>query len=303
MNRAQHIQETVRKDRIFQEAVVSTRDIFQNDNSNQFKQLLIDIYQVLMEWSDYGYTVERLIERLNSHENVIGAMLRFDQAKRPAHESVLFYGATFSPSTGMIVIHINPKLRHLTKTQIAPQINALQASLEHEYTHMAQMSRSLDAGYDPSRKNIVQSTHQFGLGKPFSQYQKAMIDAYAAKNIPIRFSRSVSVGVPQRDMTVGSWYMGNPNEIMAWAVEVGSLFDKARTKTSNPQHASYVNSILDQYLRQVLKYLSPEGADTPALQRFKKHIADYLVNHLNYPPHIVSVEISKLFGRVRRTMS
>lgn len=273
------------------EAVISGQALFQG---REFFDMLRDIQQAFLE----GGTVKSLIKRLNTLESVTGGMMQFDLASKSVPPHVLFTGASFSPSTGIIWIHLNPNLGSgvgISKTQIAMQMAHMQSYIEHEYVHMTQQGKRMDAGY--SGRGIISNRMGFPIDKPLSQYKQER--QAKTPDVPVHFQRHMSVGVD--DPTVGSWYQAQPDEVMAWAVQLASLVDQQRRK--NPAVADYLSKVITRDTNQVFKYLAPRGVDTPAFNRFRKYMVEYLINHLQYSPHSAGQMVTQLFQATREVQS
>lgn len=281
-NRAQHIRE------LLGEAVISGKAVFQG---REFFDMLRDIQQGILA----GGSAKSIVQRLNDLDSVAGGMMRFDLAKKSAPTNVLFIGAGFSHKWGTVWVFINPNLGRLTSSEVSTQMAHMQAYIEHEYVHMTQQGRRMDAGYDAPSK--VYSGMGFPSESPLSQYRQER--QAKTPDVPVLFARHMSVGIS--DPPVGSWYMAQPDEIMAWAVQLASLVDQQRRK--NPATAEYLSRIILQDAHQVFTRLAPNRVDTPAFNRFRKYMVEYLISHLDYSPHSAGQMVTQVFQNIRRRLA
>ena len=272
----------------------------------QFETVLRRVYQILFDWKAYSFTggVQGLATLLNKDETIQNGLLRFQISKHPRESTFLFINAGFHPNTLMIHVLLNPNFRagSLSPTGLPQQIGLLRSTLQHEYVHMEQVSHISDTELEKrAHSHLIVNT--MGMPKESLAQYKQKAGEYVRTHTPegttYRFARSVPSGSSPAVTLAQNWYQGLPEEIMGWAVGMGSLMSQIRRKP--PLQTTVLIQRLHDEVWQILDRLDPQRTgDSLAFKRFKKSLLEYLVNHENYSPQVAVQDITNLFQHVRK---
>ncbi len=248
-------------------------------------------YRHMLKWAmNQPSPVVELAKTLVSDPDIKKARIVIEPLKHPSKFS-LFPGAAYDSSNGKVIIQLNPNFIFENEKRLLQHLSVLQSTLQHEYTHAEQFSRKATAS--PFEDNMM-VRHGSNFDQSFHDYRREIGNT---SNAPERIARNISVGIPYSQQDVGQWYQSQPEEIMAWAVEIGSLMAQIEYKELPPTSIPVLT--LRRSIGHILTNLG-HNQQSPAMNKFKRHLVDYLVQHQNYPTQKAVQDITRLFQEGRR---
>lgn len=291
------------------EAVLSGYAEFRPEDVENF---LGEVRHILHSWLRSGnHVVPLLVRRLNMLSSGKRLSVHFEVAENYSSKSTFFGAAHFSPSERMSTIYVNDSvLTNRTSYSGTPErrmfsvedhINDLREILLHEWTHRGQFQRNAPAysrNYNepPTRPitNFYAGTNFKGSSlKDFRNFKKKENKLNREAGYP-EYQYQVARSAYTGNANIDSWYYAQPEEIMAYAVQIGNFL----TRPDINRRAALDNF---KWNARIVKYYltGPEGQETPAYNRFKKSLAEYLIKHKNMSPQEVSSLINMTLGSIK----
>jgi len=287
------------------EAVLSG---YETVTPKQLQNILDTFHQLFMQWS--AGQLNDPIGALNRHRIMQQARVMFLTSDDPdIHPHVLFDGGYYDNDGDYVVIHLsknffqarmewmrnNRGYEPLHPVEMRHHMAVLKSMLVHEFIHREQWKREAAAraakGLPPPP---YRARSPIGRWNAPVQVVKWQVQA----NYPgMTMARAVPTGP---HMTGDNWYMGQPEELMAWAAQLSQMWLRFR-KQGRPDITATEN--LKNYMYTVRSRLMPSssyGDDNPALKRFKKYVMEYLLRHAHLDPQVATDEMNHLFSMMRQ---
>lgn len=273
------------------EAVLSGFDMGGRDELHTAMQA---VYRHLVTWSANPMHQVILLAKAIHNEPLIRALGINISAQKYPDKYTLFTGASTSAETGQVTLYLNPNFVFSNEKSLLQHVGILQSLIQHELTHRGQFVRRLSSPSMSTHADDIKSakgTQNVAWDMPLRDYRQQIGREHGAQLI-----RALPVGIPNAQRTVADWYHGQPEEIMGWAVGIGSLLAQVNRKKllyNTPPGLRLLNQVAT-----IIQNLG-HSDESPAMKRFKKSLLEYLVSHENYAPHIAAQEITKIFQYVR----
>lgn len=284
--------------------------------------LLSDVRQVLSRWLRKGtHNVRILIRTLNTLQSSKNLEVYFSPRLLGKNTINLWIGASCLVHSGEIIVSVNlrmnPKRTAYSGTPprrtytIDDHIYDLREHIIHELIHYQQHLRDTRIERDD---NDEESPLIYHMPPPGFNDDDTFLDIRRAVRRPDLSARppgnrDVSQGKTARSLYTGdmrdsptsgsSWYHGQPEEIMAYAVETGELITRKLSGSGGSRRGfSHIFHVVPETVQVYTNYsqLRFGGKTTPAYKLFLKYLAEYLIKHKGIDPQEVSYVINSYFG-------
>lgn len=254
-------------------------------------------YRHLQEWGmNQPRKIGLLAKALHEDPTLREARINIQPLQHP-NTHMLFTAAAYNASNGKITVRMNPSFVFENEKRLLQHIGILQSMLQHEYTHKEQFNR-MPAHASSKRSDIHMARSYVSSEQSFADYRHEFEQSPTWKDKNLRVARNVSVGIPRAEQTAQQWYHSTPEEIMAWAVSIGSLMAQLRRKELPFDSRHLIALQLQAEVYTVVNTLG-QNSQSPAMNRFKRHLLDYLVQHEGYAPQMAAQNITQLLQQGR----
>ena len=252
-------------------------------------------YRHMTKWSiNQPMKIGYLAKSLSEDSELKSLHINIKPGKH-SNPHMLFTGATYDNASGNIDVFMNIGYIFENERRFLQHVGVLQSLLQHEYTHAEQFKRMpITASSRNPEVYMARGGHK--PDQSFTDYRREFFADPELEGTERRVARSVSVGIPRSQQTASQWYHSTPEEIMAWAVTIGSLLGQIRKKELPP--TSIPSLHLRAEIRTVITALGQES-NSPALNRFKRNLFDYLTQHEGYSSSRAVQDITALFHEAR----